>query len=152
MAFCPPARRPLPRTKKDRLTKPSPTSIIQQSHLLLQSSIGGSSRAPLFLIIRIAFVRILVTGPVHADEIKPGPDLLQNPVQRLFMLGVVGRRLLASELVSEIVQTDGLDAREGKGIACSMPASVCPRRSHQSQVATSEHCPVDKQGRRPQLT
>lgn len=87
--------RPPLRTKRRRLTKPSTTSIIQQPHLLLRWSIGRRSRTALLLVICIAFVRVLIADPVHADEIKPGPDLIEDPVQRLFVLGVVGRRLLA---------------------------------------------------------
>lgn len=96
--------RPPPKTKRHRLTKPSTTSIVQQPHLLLRRNIGRSSSTRLLLVICIAFVRVLITDPVNADEIKPGPNLLEDPVQRLLVLGVVGRRLLASELVSNVVQ------------------------------------------------
>jgi hypothetical protein len=66
-----------------------------------------SRKTLLLLVICIAIVRVLITGPVHADKIKPGPDLLQDAVQRLFVPGVVGRRLLALELVSKVVQRTG---------------------------------------------
>lgn len=93
--------------KRHWLTKSSATSIIQQPHLLLRRSIGRSSRTPILLVICIAFVRVLITDPVHADEIKPGPNLLEDSVQCLFVLGIVGRRLLASEFVSNVVQPKG---------------------------------------------
>jgi hypothetical protein len=67
-----------------RLTNTSPTSIIQQPHAPL-------GRCALLLntsVVVIVFV-VLVVRPVDANEIDPGPDLLNQLVQRLLVPGVV---------------------------------------------------------------
>lgn len=62
-------------------TNTSATSIIQQPHALCLSSL---------LVILLVVIR-----PVDPEEVESGPDFLNQLVQRLFVLAVVARGLLA---------------------------------------------------------
>jgi hypothetical protein len=68
-------------------TNTSATSIIQQPHALCLGS--------LLLLPSLLVIVLVINHPVRPDEVDPGPDLLNQLVQRLLVLAVVARGLLA---------------------------------------------------------
>lgn len=67
---------------------PRSTGVIQESDRPLGLSLGlGSS------VIRLA---VSIVRPVHAEEVEPVPDIVDDLGERLFVPGVVGRCLLAA--------------------------------------------------------
>lgn len=61
----------------------STAGIVQHPHLLFRSLF--------FALVFVAFVLgiIVILNPVNTDKVEPGPDLLDNLVQRLFVFAVI---------------------------------------------------------------
>jgi hypothetical protein len=74
-------------TQGAKHTNTSATSIIQQPHALCLGS--------LLLLPSLLVIVLVINHPVRPDEVDPGPDLLNQLVQRLLVLAVVARGLLA---------------------------------------------------------